>query len=160
LVSELLAYAPTVIRGNASEIMAVAKASTAKTKGVDSTAASTEAIDAARYLQQTYGCVVCISGATDIIVSGNGILYLHNGDALMTKITGMGCTATALIAAFLVVTPNVTDAVAAAMSLLAISGELSAKESKGPGSLQLNILDMLHTITKAQFKATVRYETA
>ena len=46
------------------EIMALL-AEEAKTKGVDSTAASHAAVDAARQLSQGNGCVVCVSGETD-----------------------------------------------------------------------------------------------
>jgi hydroxyethylthiazole kinase len=41
VLAQLLALRPTIIRGNASEIMALARHNTAATKGVDSTAAST-----------------------------------------------------------------------------------------------------------------------
>src|SRR5690606_14138845 len=64
-IRQLLDLRPTVIRGNGSEIMALAKANNRAAKGVDSTATSDEALDAARFLQQQYGSVVCISGATD-----------------------------------------------------------------------------------------------
>ncbi len=57
---------PTVIRGNASEIMAVAGAA-GKTKGVDSTAEPTHALEHAKQLAKDLGCIVAISGATDLV---------------------------------------------------------------------------------------------
>lgn len=36
-------------------------------KGVDSTASSHEALDSAKKLAQQYGCVVAVSGATDLV---------------------------------------------------------------------------------------------
>lgn len=152
----LLQYRPTVIRGNASEIMALAKINTVATKGVDSTAESNEAIDAAISLHNIYGSIVCVSGATDIIVGPSGNLYLENGDPLMTKVTGLGCSASALIGAFVSVINDITEAVAAAMSLLAISGELAAKNATGPGSLQVMLLDKLYTISEKEFIGTIR----
>lgn len=151
VLTGLLAQKPTVIRGNASEIMALAKASKTPSKGVDSTAESNEAIAAANTLVEQYGSVVCISGATDIINDGKQTISIRNGHPLMTKVTGLGCTATALIGAFMAIVEDKTEATAAAMSLLGITGELAAKQSTGPGSLQTHILDKLHTITEGEF---------
>ena len=59
---------PTIIRGNASEIMALQDRE-ARTKGVDSMATSDRALAAARQLNQRYGSVICVSGETDYIVA-------------------------------------------------------------------------------------------
>ncbi|GAA4455404.1 hydroxyethylthiazole kinase [Rurimicrobium arvi] len=147
----LLGYRPSLIRGNASEIMALSGISNAGTKGVDSTAASNEAQGAAYSLAATYGSAVCISGATDIITNGSDTLYLRNGDPMMTKVTGLGCTASALCGAFLGVSDEPLTATAAAMSMLAIAGELAAAASNGPGSLQAQLLDALYTLDEATF---------
>lgn len=160
VLSQLLEFKPTVIRGNASEIAALAKANTTTTKGVDSTIQSNEALDAARFLHQEYGAVVCISGETDIIVGQNQSIYISNGNALMTKVTGLGCSATAVIGAFIATVEDTTEAVTAAMALFSISGELAAKQSNGPGTLQLHLLDSLHTITEEEFTATLKVKHA
>ncbi len=152
VLSELLALHPTVIRGNASEIMALAKANQTVTKGVDSTAESNEALEAARFLQETYGAVVCISGATDIILGPKQTVYLKNGHPLMTKVTGLGCSSTAVIGAFIAVVPDKTEAVAAAMALFSLAGELAAQTATGPGSLQVQLLDKLYALSEAEFK--------
>ncbi|MEC8884449.1 MAG: hydroxyethylthiazole kinase, partial [Bacteroidota bacterium] len=156
VLSELLALKPTAIRGNASEILALAKHNTTATKGVDSTSSSLEAIEAAQFLNKEYGALVVISGAVDIVVSEESVDQLKNGDALMTKITGMGCSATAILAAFLAVIPNKKEAALAATSLMAVAGELAAKSSQGPGSLQMHLLDKLHSITKEEYINTVK----
>lgn len=155
-LAELLQYRPAVIRGNASEILALAKANTTITKGVDSTASSNEAVDAAISLYKTYGSVICISGATDIVVGTGRQIHLNNGHVLMTKVTGLGCSATAITGAFIAVIENRMEAVAAAMSLLAISGELAANGSSGPGTLQAYLLDKLYNITEEEFNNTIR----
>lgn len=158
-VAKLLALKPTVIRGNASEIMALAKASQTKTKGVDSVHQSTEAVEAALWLSQTVGSVVCISGATDVVISGNEKVLLTNGHPLMQQVTGLGCSATALIGAFVANDKaNPLQATAAAMALLSIAGEIAEKQSAGPGSLQVNLLDKLHNITKEEFLAHINVE--
>lgn len=158
ILHQLLQYQPTVIRGNASEIIALAKINTAVTKGVDSTAQSDEAIDAAQILVDQYNTIVCISGETDIIISPKQQFSIKNGHSLMTKVTGLGCSATALIGAFIGIAEDRALAVAAAMSLLGISGELAAKESNGPGSLQVHLIDKLYNITEEEFSHHLKIE--
>ncbi|UII29521.1 hydroxyethylthiazole kinase [Fulvivirga maritima] len=158
VLAELLQMKPTIIRGNASEIMALAKHNTTITKGVDSSAESNEAVATAKFLVDNYQTTVCISGETDIILNHEKEIHLANGNALMAKITGMGCSATALVAAFSAVIEDKAEAVTSAMALLGVAGELATKESKGPGSLQLNILDKLYNITEAEFTSTLKIE--
>ena len=77
----------------------------------------------------------------------------------MQKVTGMGCTATALIGAFAASNPgNLTLAVAAAVSLLNIAGEIAQKISHGPGTFQVNLLDKLYTLTEEEFYEHLRIE--
>jgi hydroxyethylthiazole kinase len=143
---QLLRLGPTVVRGNASEILALGAANSTATRGVDSTDASSSALDTARRLAQSYGCVVTISGATDYVVGPERVLRVDNGHEMMTRVTGMGCTATALIGAFLAVQPDPLLAAAQAMAVLGVAGELAAERSPGPGSLQLHLLDALYTL--------------
>ena len=156
VLAKLLQFKPTVIRGNASEIIALAKANKTVTKGVDSTAESNEAINAAKYLVENYQSVVCISGATDIIIDDKETYFVENGHPLMTKVTGLGCSASAIVGAFAAVSENKIEATVAAMSLLGIVGELSEKISIGPGSLQMNILDKLYNISEQEFFENVK----
>lgn len=158
VLNRLMSLDPPVIRGNASEIIALAKANTTVTKGVDSTALSNEAVEAAQFLAENHNSVVCISGETDIVISKNQKISLKNGHVMMTKVTGLGCTASALIGAFLSVTENKTEAVTGAMSLLNIAGELAAEQSNGPGSLQVNILDKLYSITQEEFSGRLKLQ--
>ncbi len=155
-LARLLSFRPTVVRGNASEIMALAKINTTITKGVDSTAESNEAMEAARLIGEQYGSVVCISGEADIITGDGRTHYIRNGDPLMTKVTGLGCSATAIIGAFIAVVDDIPEAVGAAMALLGVSGEQAASSSAGPGSLQVNLLDKLYNITEEEFTSALR----
>lgn len=155
-VSQLLEAAkPTIIRGNASEIMAVAAAGGA-TKGVDSTAASTDAIAAALRLTQEHQCVVCVSGATDYILNGEDVIAVHNGHPLMPRVTGLGCTATALCGAFVAVNRDPLAAAAHAMAVMGIAGEWAAEKAGGPGTLQLYFLDALHCLTEDDIARRLR----
>lgn len=159
-LSQLVAFRPTVIRGNASEILALAQRNTTKTKGVDSTAQSNEAVEAAKDLHEQYGSIVCISGETDIIIAKNQAIYIKNGSPLMTKVTGLGCSATAIIGAFIAVIENKVEAVAAATALMGIAGELAAKIAQGPGSLQMYLLDKLYNITEEEFLTHIQIKLA
>lgn len=136
---------PTFIRGNASEIMALAKENVV-TKGVDSSASSNSAIDAAKRLAQETGAVVVISGPEDFITDGAEVLSTKNGSTMMARVTGMGCTATAVLGAFAGVNPNRMEAATHAMAVMGIAGEIAALKSGGPGTLQLHFLDTLYNL--------------
>ena len=137
---------PSVIRGNASEIMALSKESVT-TKGVDSTLASSSAVDAAKRLSLKTGAIVVISGETDFITDGHNLRMVKNGSELMPKVTGMGCTATAILGAFAAVNANFLYAAVSAMAVMGVTGELASKQANGPGSLQMHFLDRLYNLT-------------
>jgi hydroxyethylthiazole kinase len=147
---------PACIRGNASEIMALAGTAGARTKGVDSSRGSADALDASRQLAQTAGAVVAVTGATDYVTDGKQLISLANGHPLMAKVTGLGCTATALVGAALAVEKDRLAAAAAGLSFLAIAGEIAAEKSSGPGSLQLHLLDALHQLDATTIQRRLR----
>jgi hydroxyethylthiazole kinase len=142
---------PAIIRGNASEIRALDN-SGHSTKGVDSMDASDAALESARSLSEKYGCTVSISGAVDIIIQGNREVRVFNGHPMMTKVTGLGCTATALTGAFAAVNRSAIAAASHAMAVMGIAGEIAAEKSKGPGSLQLNFIDALYCLNEPDLK--------
>ncbi len=150
---------PTIIRGNASEIMAIVEAE-AKTKGVDSLASSESAVDTARQLYETHRCGVCISGETDYIVEGDQVVRVKNGDPLMPRVTGLGCTASALCGAFIAVNSSPLAAAAHAMAVMGIAGELAAEQANGPGSLQMHFLDALCNLTETDITERVKLDSA
>ena len=140
---------PSVIRGNSSEIMALVNAD-AKTKGVDSLNSSEDAIESAKSLAGDYNCVVTISGKTDYITDGNEVLQVNNGTSLLTKVTGMGCTATALTGAFVAIYENNLIAAANTMAVMGIAGEIAEEQSSGPGTMQLHFLDALYNLNEEE----------
>jgi hydroxyethylthiazole kinase len=137
--------APAVIRGNASEIAALAGAR-GTTKGVDSVAQSDEVIHLARALADDTGAVVAITGRTDYVTDGTRIAAIDNGHPMMARVTGLGCTATALIGAFLGAGDGPFDAAIHGLTVLAVAGEIAAEGAGGPGTLQLRLLDILYTL--------------
>ena len=160
-ITELLVMAkPAVIRGNASEIMSVSGLDSA-TKGVESLQSSEAAIDAAKTLARKIDGTVCVSGATDIITDKNGkTAFLQNGHPWMTKITGTGCSATAMIGAFTAVQSDYWRATVSAMAYLGVVGEFATEEvqkkNQGVGSLQIKILDALQLMPEKEFRKRLK----
>lgn len=155
-VQDLLgALQVAVIRGNASEIRALFYAERG-TKGVDSRHASEEALPAAMAVAEACRAVVCTSGATDLIVSAERVIRVSNGHPLMTRVTGLGCTASALIGAFAAVNPSPLLATVHAMAVMGIAGEIAAERSPGPGSLQLQFFDALYLLKREDIEARLK----
>ncbi|WP_291728417.1 hydroxyethylthiazole kinase [Bernardetia sp.] len=140
---------PNVIRGNASEIMALAEI-TNSTKGVDSTASSDAAISAAQKLSNELGNTIIISGATDYIITQDKINEITDGDAMMSKVTGMGCTATAIVGACIAVESDYQLASTVAMKIMGSAGNMAAKTAKGTGSFEMSFLDSLSNLNQLQ----------
>ncbi|WP_058104230.1 hydroxyethylthiazole kinase [Maribacter dokdonensis] len=146
---------PNVIRGNASEIMALAKL-TNSTKGVDSTMDNQDAIEGATLLAKQLNNTVVISGAIDYIITADTISKIENGSPLMAKITGMGCTATAMVGACLGVEENTHLAAVAAMAIMGVAGDMANDKSAGPGSFQMNFYDSLYELSPEVLVAKVK----
>lgn len=150
-------FRPEIIRGNASEIMAVHE-DTAKTKGVDSSEASETAVTAARRIHEAYGSVVCISGETDYLFGRDETAAIQNGHPMMTRVTGMGCAATALCGAFAALDDDYLRAAVHAMAIMGIAGEIAAEKAEGPGTLQVRFLDTLYGLTLDDIEARLKME--
>ena len=156
----IAAHAPTILRGNGSEVMSVAGLAAA-TRGVDSSASSDDAVTAAQGYARRTGAVVCVSGADDHVVDRAGRwVTLSNGHPWMTRVTGVGCSATAMIGAFAAVQPDAWRATAAAMAYLGVVGEWAVERTQaaggGVGSLQAQLLDGLQLLDEATFTARLK----
>ncbi|PYE85348.1 hydroxyethylthiazole kinase [Pseudoroseicyclus aestuarii] len=139
----LLALEPTIIRGNASEIIALSGGAGAG-KGADSGDAVADAQDGAADLARRCGCVVVVTGATDFVTDGRRRAMVRGGSDLMPKVTALGCSLTALIGGYAAVAPPFEASVAALVHF-AEAGE-RASGAAGPGSFQVAFLDALHRI--------------
>jgi len=144
-----------IVRGNASEIRALVE-SGARTKGVDSLEAAEAAIEAARELSIKSGAVVSVSGPVDYVVKEAGLISVYNGHPLMPRVTGLGCTATALTAAFASVNRNYLEAAAGAMSVMGLAGELAAQDCHGPASFEVAFLDWLFRLSPEEISARLK----
>lgn len=145
IATELLGSRPAIVRGNASEILALAGASGGG-KGVDSTAASSDALPFARAFAERSGAVVAVSGAVDFITDGHDVIEVPGGDVMMTKVTGVGCALGALMAALLGTRTTPLRAATAASAIFAAAGERAARNVRGPGSFAVAFLDELSRI--------------
>lgn len=138
----LLALGPTVLRGNASEILSLATASRAG-KGVDSTASADDALDAARRLAREHRMIVAVSGATDYITDGTTTLAVTGGDPLICRVTATGCALGGVIAAAIAAGDDPQARAARASALYKIAAEQAARSAQGPGTFACCFLDAL-----------------
>ncbi len=140
-----------ILRGNASEIMALGGAPD-KPRGVDSLHGSDQAVDSAVRLSQKYDCVVCVSGEIDIVVYENNLAKIVSGHPMMTLVTGMGCSCTCLAAAFAAVEKDYFRAAVMGMAIMGLCGEIAAEHARGPGSLETVFLDLLNSLDEDTLK--------
>ena len=159
-----------VIRGNASEIRALAQRRAAGS-GVDVSDADqiTEktlprTVASARALAVQTGAVVAVSGPIDVLTDGRETILLHNGCATMSRVTGSGCMLTALMGAFCGAMPGQPFAAAcAAAATMGVAGELAEARrlahGTGNATFRTDLIDAVFNLTPAQLDASVRWES-
>jgi hydroxyethylthiazole kinase len=148
----------TVLRGNASEVLAVTQGA-GGTRGVDAAHRVEDAAEAAREWARGRAIVVAITGAVDYVTDGADVLRVRNGHSLMGRITGSGCTATTMIGAFCAVNPDALEATAGALAFYGIAGDHAARVSALPGTFAVALIDMLQSVTPDQVAREARIET-
>lgn len=148
---------PTVVRGNASEVLSLTDASS-RTRGVDSAHSVGAATAAARSLALELGATLAITGPEDLVTDGTRVIRITNGHPLMARVTGTGCAATVIIGAFLAVDPDPVSATATALAYFGLAGEVAARHAAAPGSFMIQMLDALYTITPEQLEEECRIE--
>ncbi|SEA54106.1 hydroxyethylthiazole kinase [Rubrimonas cliftonensis] len=142
LAARLLALKPTAVRGNASEVLALAGGASAG-RGPDAGDAVAAAEDAARRLARATGGVVAVTGPEDFVTDGRRDLRVSGGDKLMTRVTALGCALSAMVGAFLATGRPPLEATAAALAYYGLAGARAAREASGPGSFAPLFLDAL-----------------
>jgi hydroxyethylthiazole kinase len=159
-VAGLLALRPAIIRGNASEIIALAGGVSAG-QGVDSgdTVASAEA--SALALSRRTGATVAVTGAVDFVTDGKRAVRIEGGSVLMPRVTALGCSLTCLVGAFAAIRPaDPFVASVAALSVFAVAGERAGRASVGPGSFGWKFLDALTALDPAALDREARLSEA
>lgn len=158
LARELIAMGPAVVRGNASEIMALLGAGGGR--GPETSADVEAAMDAAHSVSERFGCVVAVSGPVDAIVEGTHVTRIVGGSPMLTRVTGGGCALGALIAAFIAAgrardvgsrgeragADTTRTCTVACHAVYSAAAERAEARSAGPGSFQPAFLDALYAL--------------
>ncbi len=147
----------SVLRGNAAEIANVIGEAW-QIKGVDAGENQGDIAQLAKKAATKLNTVVVITGKDDCISNGTESNVVHNGHAMLTKVTGTGCLLTAVIGAFLAVEEDLVKGATSAISCYGVAAELAAerKENEGPGSFQVEFLNQLYLLTEDTIKSRVR----
>ena len=152
----------TLLRGNMSEVKAVAGAAAA-TRGVDANPDDAvtdenlaESAAFIRSLAAKAGCVVAVTGAIDLIADADRAYAVRNGLPVMGKVTGTGCMLSAIAPAFLVAHGDALEAAVAAVAAMGLAGQVAGGrmgELDGNGSFRTYLLDALYNMTGEQLAA-------
>jgi hydroxyethylthiazole kinase len=137
---------PTIVRGNAGEVGALTGAG-GVVKGVESMAGPEDLAAVARQAALAWGATVAVTGPTDYITDGERLATCGNGSQWLTTLTGTGCTATTVVAAFAAVEADPVVATAAGLACLGHAAELAEAEARGPGSFKVALYDALYNMT-------------
>lgn len=159
-LQEILTQLPVqVLRGNPSEILALRRKKT-DMAGVDAVHSMEQARRAAVEVAAEFGITVAVTGPVDLVTDGRRALLVANGHPLLTRITGAGCTATAMIAMFLAVASETLRSAASALAYFGLAAEMAAASTEAPGSFWIRLLDVLYAMTPAEFAEGCRITTA
>jgi len=149
-------FRPSIVRCNAAEALSLA-GTDIKSRGVDSCLDCRSSWEHARMLAERYDTVFSVSGETDLITDGKREVTIGNGHPMMSKVSAMGCSASAITAAFAAVRRDCLSAAADAMALTGIAGEIAAAHSSGPGSLAVNFIDTLSSLNPEEASLKLKW---
>ena len=139
---QILTLKPAAIRGNASEILALA-GMCGGGRGVDTTDTAVSALPAAQALARQTNAIVAVTGEVDYVTDGQRTRTIPGGDPLMTRVVGTGCALSAVVAASCSLPGDRLDNVAAACGWMKRAGSVAALQSAGPGSFASAFIDAL-----------------
>jgi len=146
-----------IIRGNPSEVLSL-RGGNSKTRGVDAIHSVDEAAEAARILARELGLTLAVTGPVDLVTDGDRLIRIRNGHPLMARVTGAGCTATALVAGFAAVDPDPVGAAASALAFFNVAGEKAAHTASAPGSFMIALLDALYSLTPEDLRHGAKFD--
>ena len=146
----------SVVRGNASEILSLG-AGGAGGKGVDALHAVDDAGAVAMQLARDLRTTIAITGPVDLVTDGTRVVRVEGGHSLMPLVTGTGCSATAVIGAFLAVDPDAFSAAATGLAFFGIAGAQAGAVSAGPGTFMINLLDALYSLSPDEVAQRCRF---
>lgn len=143
VIHSFCAKRPTVIRANASRVLALSGYESNGT-GVDSNDSSDSAIEPAKTLARRYQTVVHVTGATDYITDGEKVIAVGGGHAMATFVVGTGCSLSALVAAYCATRNSALRGVAAAAYHAKRAADYAQSCAKAPGSFHVAYIDGLY----------------
>lgn len=153
LLSQMKEFKPTIIRGNASEAIALAElwgleaGAAAEVRGVDSTQGVDEARAAAVALARFTGGAVAVSGEVDLVTDGEVVCHSRGGSHFMAKITGSGCSLGGVCAVFATTAESPLAAALAGVQVYNLAGARAEARVDAPASFQTAFLDELYKAT-------------
>lgn len=157
--AELLALRPTILRGNASEILSLA-GEASRGQGVDGRDSVAAAEDGARWLARSSGAVVAVTGAVDFVTDGGREAHIEGGSPWMPLNTALGCSLTGLCGAYAAVAADPFAAAVGALAHFAVAGRRAHEGATGPGSFAPRFLDALHAVTPEALEAEAAIRVA
>ena len=159
LVQQIKEYKPTIIRGNASEIIGIAKmwnlideTTSSGGRGVDTADSVDSAKTAAAAIARYTGGAVAVSGPEDLVTDGKTIIRSKGGSHYMEKITGAGCSLGGVCAVYAAVSDPFTAAITATAAYN-FAGSKAEKLAEGPASFQTVFLDALYNATPEEISS-------
>lgn len=145
----------SVIRANASEMLALS-GKTIQARGVDAIHPVEAARAAAGQVAAEFGLIAVVTGAEDLITTGDKVFHVTNGHPLMGRVSGTGCAVGAVIGAFLAVDSDPLNATLSALACFNFAGEMAAKKVPSAGSFKIALMDTLDTMTPAMLRRGAR----
>ena len=142
----------SVIRGNASEVRALAAGAEQET-GVEASALDSvtednlqESAAWLRSFSRRTGAVVMLTGAMDVITDGTRTAVVRGGSAYLRRITGAGCMLTSLTGVYCGANPDILlEAAVTASEVMKHCGETAEarvrKEMEGTASFRTRLID-------------------
>lgn len=164
----LKTISPSIIKGNASEIKALAGLES-HAKGIDAGAADSvceenlhDAVKMVAAAAKNLDCSLVLTGAYDLLSDGTTTYVVKNGCREMSRVTGTGCMLGVILAAFAGTgkkmdgkDPFLLEKLAYAAAMFGICGE-EAMEGYGPGTGRIRLFDQVQAITDETIKGKTK----
>lgn len=148
----------SVVRGNAGEVSILAGYG-GEVRGVETAQAAQNTSQVAKDYALKKSLVVAITGQIDVVSDGNRVAKISNGDAMLTTITGTGCMATTVIAAFLGVEKDTYLATVGGLVAFGLAGEKAASYTQSkPGSFHVALYNALASLNPGEITERGRVE--
>lgn len=154
----LAEFRVAIVRANAGEA-ATMLGLEATMRGVESREPSIAGDVLAARLARMTGAVAAVTGPHDHASDGGRHLSIENGSAMLTRISGGGDLATAVIAAFAAIEHDALLAAAAGLATAGVAAEHAARDTSGPGSFKVALIDAFADLSPEHLAADIRIST-